>query len=156
VCNDVAAVNKVVDRSWLAIRIFKVDSFVYSSWCTGVNCVGPPTRWPRTLGGHGHAECETVSGEVDSQPLGRQLTMGQYILRRNGVPAGASGGLRNMLQRSFGARSFAVFWQYWNPVFGYILGRFRWGVRVTANLVYVITCFGLALLVRSNWRVWFP
>lgn len=29
-----------------------------------------------------------------------------------------------MLERSLGARSFAVFWQYWNPVFGYTLGRY--------------------------------
>jgi hypothetical protein len=50
--------------------------------------------------------------------------MGEYIRRRNGVPIGAPGSLRNMLHRSVGARSFAVFWQYWNPVFGYTLGRF--------------------------------
>lgn len=35
---------------------------------------------------------------------------------------GASESLRNMLRRSFGARSFAGFWQHWNPVFGYCLG----------------------------------
>lgn len=29
-----------------------------------------------------------------------------------------------MLYRSFGARSFAGFWRYWNPIFGYGLGRF--------------------------------
>ena len=126
-----------------------------------------------------------------------------------------------MLQRSLGARSFAVFWQYWNPVFGYALGRhvfsplkrvlppaialvftfvvcgavhdlvttlvrgslaflftpwffflglgvvagrlarmdlgrFPWGVRASANLAYVTTCLGLALLARSTWRAWLP
>ena len=29
-----------------------------------------------------------------------------------------------MMHRSFGARSFAGFWQYWNPIFGYHLGKF--------------------------------
>jgi len=29
-----------------------------------------------------------------------------------------------MLRRSFGARSFAGFWRYWNPIFGYCLGKF--------------------------------
>ena len=162
---------------------------------------------------------ETVSSESEFQPRRRVLTMGKYTLRRNGVPAGARGGLRNMLERSLGARSFAVFWQYWNPVFGYTLGRyvfsplkralppaialvvtfvvcgavhdlvttlvrgslaflftpwffflgiglvagrlarmdlgrFPWRVRATANLAYVTSCLGLALLVRSSWRAW--
>jgi len=52
------------------------------------------------------------------------VSLGQYVRRRNGVPMGARGGLRNMFRRSFGARSFARFWQYWNPVFGYGLGRY--------------------------------
>jgi len=29
-----------------------------------------------------------------------------------------------MLGRSFGARSFAGFWQHWNPIFGYYLGKY--------------------------------
>ena len=29
-----------------------------------------------------------------------------------------------MLRRSFGARSFAGFWQHWNPIFGYYLGNY--------------------------------
>ena len=49
--------------------------------------------------------------------------MSEYVRRRNGVPLGASGSLRNMLQRSFGATSFAGFWRHWNPIFGYYLGR---------------------------------
>ncbi len=28
------------------------------------------------------------------------------------------------MRRSFGAQSFASFWQYWNPIFGYCLGKF--------------------------------
>jgi len=52
------------------------------------------------------------------------LTLGQYIERRNGVPLGASGSLKNMLRRSLGAGTFAGFWQYWNPIFGYYLAKY--------------------------------
>lgn len=51
-------------------------------------------------------------------------SLSQYILRRNGVPAGAPGSLRNMLHRSLGAPTFAGFWRFWNPVFGYALGHY--------------------------------
>ena len=54
----------------------------------------------------------------------KNLTLADYVRRRNGVPLGARGALVNMLRRSFGARSFAGFWQYWNPIFGYCLGRY--------------------------------
>jgi hypothetical protein len=52
------------------------------------------------------------------------LTLGQYIKRRNGVPLGADRSLRNMLHRSIGAKNFATFWMYWNPIFGYYLGKY--------------------------------
>jgi len=52
------------------------------------------------------------------------LTLWQYIIVRNGVAAGARGGMRNMLHRSFGAPTFAGFWRHWNPLFGYLLGRY--------------------------------
>lgn len=52
------------------------------------------------------------------------LTLQQYIRKRNGVPIGANKSLRNMLYRSIGARNFATFWIYWNPIFGYYLGKF--------------------------------
>ncbi len=71
----------------------------------------------------------------------RELTLSQYILRRNGLPAGARGSLRNMLYRSLGAPTFAAFWRYWNPVFGYALGRY-----VFAPLKLVIPS-ALALIV---------
>src|SRR3546814_14946088 len=54
----------------------------------------------------------------------RCRSLSQSILRRNGVPAGARGSLRNMFQRSLGASTFAGFWRHWNPVFGYALGRY--------------------------------
>ena len=52
------------------------------------------------------------------------LTLSQYVRRRNGVPLGGSGSMRNMLYRSLGAATFAGFWRYWNPVWGYYLGRY--------------------------------
>lgn len=54
----------------------------------------------------------------------RGLTLAQYVERRNGVPLGAPNSLRNMLHRSLGAGSFAGFWQYWNPIWGYGLGKY--------------------------------
>ena len=54
----------------------------------------------------------------------RQMSLTDYVHYRNGVPLGAPGSLQNMLVRSFGAGSFAKFWQYWNPIWGYALGRY--------------------------------
>jgi len=54
----------------------------------------------------------------------QRLTLAEYVRRRNGVPLGDSHSLRNMLIRSFGAGSFGQFWQYWNPIFGYGLGKY--------------------------------
>ena len=51
------------------------------------------------------------------------LSLAQYVKKRNGVPLGASGSMTNMLSRAFGASSFWVFWQYWNPIWGYYLSR---------------------------------
>ena len=53
----------------------------------------------------------------------RAISLRQFVLRRNGVPLGGSGALREMLKRSLGAKSITVFWQYWNPIFGYYLGK---------------------------------
>jgi len=53
----------------------------------------------------------------------RKLTLSEYVKRRNGVALGAQGSLSNMLYRSFGAGSFAQFWQFWNPIWGYYLAR---------------------------------
>ena len=53
-----------------------------------------------------------------------RLTLTRYVLARNGVPLGGSGSLQNMLRRSLGAASFASFWRFWNPIWGYYLARF--------------------------------
>ncbi|MBS1516661.1 MAG: acyltransferase [Bacteroidetes bacterium] len=52
------------------------------------------------------------------------MTLSDYIIKRNGVPAGSPHSLRNNLYRSLGAKNFSVFWNYWNPVFGYYLGMY--------------------------------
>ena len=56
--------------------------------------------------------------------MNQGLTLGQYIRKRNGVPLGASGSLRNMLYRSLGAGTFAQFWRFWNPIFSFYLGKY--------------------------------
>ena len=70
-------------------------------------------------------------------------TLGQYVSQRNGVALGDSGSLRNMLQRSFGAGSFAGFWQYWNPIWGYGLGKYVYSPlrRVLPTGIAVIMTF---------------
>ncbi|WP_335964455.1 hypothetical protein [Galbibacter sp. PAP.153] len=52
------------------------------------------------------------------------MTLTEYIKKRNGVPIGSSKSLRNNLYRSLGAKNFSGFWNYWNPIFGYYLGKF--------------------------------
>lgn len=51
------------------------------------------------------------------------VSLAEYVEKRNGVPLGASRSMRNMLQRALGAKSFPVFWHYWNPIWGYYLSR---------------------------------
>jgi hypothetical protein len=52
------------------------------------------------------------------------LNLSDYVKRRNGVPLGHSDSLRNMLSRSLGAGKFSIFWQYWNPIWGFYLGKY--------------------------------
>ena len=103
-------------------------------------------RYPRDE--KGNAMSTELGHQLDQQRVRRTLTMAEYIRRRNGVPAGAPGGLRNMFQRSFGARSFAIFWQYWNPVFGYALGRYiyaplKYMLSPTAALIATFVVCGI-------------
>jgi GR25 family glycosyltransferase involved in LPS biosynthesis len=51
----------------------------------------------------------------------KTITLSEYVKKRNGVALGASGSMTNMLKRSLGASSFYLFWQYWNPIWGYYL-----------------------------------
>jgi hypothetical protein len=61
---------------------------------------------------------------MSAPPQWQGLTLAPYVHRRNGVPLGDSSSLRNMLIRSFGVGTFGRFWQYWNPIFGYGLGKY--------------------------------
>lgn len=71
------------------------------------------------------------------------LSLSQYIIYRNGVPAGARGGIRNMFYRSFGAPTFAGFWRHWNPVFSYGLGRYIYSPlkRVMPSALALVATF---------------
>ncbi|MBT8114686.1 MAG: hypothetical protein KJP04_04870 [Arenicella sp.] len=51
------------------------------------------------------------------------MSLSNYVKHRNGVPLGGSGSLSNMLRRSLGAGSIAGFWRFWNPIWGYYLGK---------------------------------
>lgn len=54
----------------------------------------------------------------------KSISLSAYVKKRNGVSLGASGSLRYMLKNSLGAGTFADFWRYWNPVWGYYLAKF--------------------------------
>lgn len=76
------------------------------------------------------------------------MTLSEYIYKRNGVPVGNKKSLQNNLYRSFGARNFAVFWNYWNPIFGYYLGNFifkplRTILPVSISVVFTFVVCGL-------------
>src|SRR5437763_2985091 len=49
----------------------------------------------------------------------RRPTLRKYVERRLG--RGSWTQTRNVFAKPFGARSFAEFWRYWNPVYGYFL-----------------------------------
>lgn len=51
------------------------------------------------------------------------MNLSEYVKKKNGVPMGHSNSLRNNLQRSIGAKNFPSFWNFWNPIFGYYLGK---------------------------------
>jgi uncharacterized membrane protein (GlpM family) len=88
-----------------------------------------------------------------------------YVRRRNGVPLGAPGSMRNMFSRSFGASSFAGFWRYWNPIFGYGLGRYVFAPLkgflppAFALIATFVVCGALhdlvTMAVRGSWTALF-
>ncbi len=53
----------------------------------------------------------------------KTITLSEYVKKRNGVALGAPGSMSNMLKHSLGANSFYLFWQFWNPIWGYYLCR---------------------------------
>ena len=83
----------------------------------------------------------------ETSPRRRQqwqgLTLAEYVELRNGVPLGDSSSRRNKLQRSFVATSFAGFWQYWSPIWGYGLGKYVYSPmrRVLPAAIALIVTF---------------
>lgn len=79
------------------------------------------------------------------------MKLREYVLRRSGTRLGDTGSLRAMLSRSFGARSFAAFWQHWNPIWGYALGRFVHAPvrRFAPAWVAVVTTFLVSGLLHD-------
>lgn len=73
----------------------------------------------------------------------RRLSVAEYVRRRTGAPLGGRASLRRMLGRSFGAASFAGFWQHWNPLVGYVLLRYVYAPlrRVLPAPVAVVATF---------------
>ncbi|MEO2181024.1 MAG: acyltransferase [bacterium] len=65
---------------------------------------------------------ESPKPAASAQPR-KTRSLPEYVKKINGVPLGASGSLGNMINRSVGARSFYLFWHYWNPIWGYYLSR---------------------------------
>jgi len=76
------------------------------------------------------------------------MTLTEYIKKRNGVPIGSSKSLRNNLHRSLGAKNFSTFWNYWNPIFGYYLGKYIYKplktfLPITVSLLFTFIFCGL-------------
>lgn len=93
------------------------------------------------------------------------MTLAEYVHHRTGLPLGASGSLKNMLRRSLGAGSFAGFWQYWNPIWGYGLGRYIYKplqrifpAAIALLLTFVVSGAihdAVTMLVRRRWAFLF-
>ena len=73
----------------------------------------------------------------------KSVSLSEYVRKRNGVPLGASGALKCMFVRAFGASSFPRFWNYWNPIWNYFLTRdvLRPVSRVAPMWVAVLVTF---------------
>jgi hypothetical protein len=61
------------------------------------------------------------------------LTVKTYVVRRLGKPHGPWQALGRMVTFAFAAPSFAAFWYYWNPVYGYYL--YYWAYRPLRRVV---------------------
>lgn len=80
-----------------------------------------------------------------SKPI--KLSLAGYVRRRNGVPLGHKDSLPNMLRHSFGAASFDRFWLYWNPIWGYYLGR--WFMQPAGRILPAPLAVWFALIMSG-------
>lgn len=79
------------------------------------------------------------------------MTLSEYVKKKNGVPFGHPHSLRNNLYRSLGAKNFAVFWNFWNPIFSYYLGTqiFRPLKKQLPAIVALIVTFIICGLIHD-------
>lgn len=79
------------------------------------------------------------------------ISLNNYINKRNGVPLGHSSSLKNMLTRSLGAKSFDLFWVYWNPIWNYYLYKYVFKIlkQKTNNYVAVIITFSCSGFIHD-------
>lgn len=52
------------------------------------------------------------------------ISLKDYVKRQTGVPLGHPKSLINMIKSAFGAKSFDLFWVYWNPIWSYFLNKY--------------------------------
>lgn len=79
------------------------------------------------------------------------ISLKNYIKRRNGVPLGHPKSLENMLKRSFGAKSFDMFWVHWNPIWSYYLNRYIYKSinKVVYQYIAVILTFAISGFIHD-------
>ncbi len=79
------------------------------------------------------------------------MNLFDYVNKKNGVPLGHSSSLRNNLHRSLGSKNFATFWNFWNPIFGYYLGKkiFKPLKKVIPTAYAVILTFTFCGLIHD-------
>ena len=79
------------------------------------------------------------------------ISLKDYIKKQNGVPFGHSNSLKNMLKRSFGAKSFNLFWVHWNPIWNYYLNKYihKSVKRITNDYLSIILTFCFSGLIHD-------
>jgi hypothetical protein len=88
------------------------------------------------------------------------LNLSDYVKARNAVPLGSSDSLGNVLSRSLGAGKFSIFWQYWNPIWGFYLGKYMFKPlklilprALSPIITFVVCAFVHELAIMSlNWK----
>jgi len=65
-----------------------------------------------------------LNNKVPPKQGNRLMNLSTYVKKRNGVPLGHGRSLQNNLYRALGAKNFATFWNFWNPIFGYYLIKY--------------------------------
>lgn len=79
------------------------------------------------------------------------ISLKDYIKRRNGVQLGHPKSLENMFKRSFGAKSFDMFWVHWNPIWSYYLNRYIYRPlnRIVHQYIAVILTFAISGFIHD-------